>query len=248
MSFHHSEDRILGGRVRISQPTTGFRSAIDPVLLAAACPAKAGQRVLDVGCGVGTALFCLMKRIEGISGVGLDKQDEMIALARHNAQINELGSASFVAGNLASPPPELIPGSFDLVLSNPPFLTDEDGTPPPDDGKSAAHVESEVDLRRWLGFCVALLRHKGSLVLIHRADRLDDILRALEGRAGEVTILPLWPKEGRPARRVLVKARKGVRTPLSLLPGLVLHEANGSFTAAAEAILRDAQSLNWPSL
>jgi tRNA1(Val) A37 N6-methylase TrmN6 len=83
-------------------------------------------------------------------------------------------------------------------------------------------------------------------VVVYRCDRLDDLLAALAGKVGEIVVLPLWPKSGRPAKRVLLRARKGVNSPLCLLPGLVLHEEDGRYTPAAEAILRDGAGLADP--
>jgi tRNA1(Val) A37 N6-methylase TrmN6 len=239
-----TEDRLLGGRVRLLQPAGGYRAAIDPVFLAASVAAQPGQSVLDVGLGVGAASLCLAARVAGLRGVGLELQPELAVLAERNVVLNErTDTLAVVQGDLQSAAGGLLlPGSFDHVMTNPPYM--RDGTAPPHGGKSLANREAEIDLSAWMGFCVSMLRHKGGLAVVHRADRLDDLLAALHGRVGEIAVFPLWPKQGRAAKRVLVRARKGLRGPLSLLPGLVLHDEDGGYTAAAQAVLRDGAGLD----
>jgi tRNA1(Val) A37 N6-methylase TrmN6 len=128
-------------------------------------------------------------------------------------------------------------------MTNPPHLASGAGSLPPDASKSVANVESSADLAAWLNFCLIMLRSKGSLTIVHRADRLGEILALLGGKAGEIVVFPLWPREGKSAKRVLVRARKSVATPLELAAGLVLHEDNGDYTVAAEEILRHAAPL-----
>jgi tRNA1(Val) A37 N6-methylase TrmN6 len=239
-----SEDALLDGRVRLRQPTTGYRAAIDPVFLAAAVPALDGEQVLDLGSGVGAASLCLAARVAGCRVLGLEIQPPLVALARDNIALNGFtGRVEAIIGSLQSPPPRLAPGSFHHVMSNPPYLEADDGNPSPQAGKALATHEGEVDLNAWMRFAVNMLRPKGTLVLVHRADRLDDLLAALRGRVGEVVICPLWPKKGRAAKRILLRGRKGVASPLTLLPGLVLHEEDGRYTPDADAVLRQAAGL-----
>lgn len=233
-----TDDRLLGGRVRIRQPANGYRVAVDPVLLAAMVPAKSGQSVLDAGCGTGAAIFCLAARVAGLDLTGLERQAVLAGYAQDGLALNGLtASARIVTGDLA----QRATGAFDIVMTNPPFA--DSGTPPPDDSRAAAHMESDIDLAGWIGHCLAVLKPKGRLVMIHRADRLSDILSALAKRAGDIHIRPVYGKAGQPARRVIVDAGKDRRTPDTLLPGLVLHEDDGAYTRAAEAILRDGAPL-----
>jgi|SRR5579862_3095398 len=239
-----SEDRLLDGKVRLLQPLAGYRAAIDPVFLAAAIAAKPGARVLDAGCGAGAALLCLAARLPEVAITGIEIDPAICHLAQRNVELNGLSSrVTIQQGSIASPPPSLANDRFDQVMVNPPYLAD--GTPPPDSGKAGAHMEGGVGIEEWVSACLALLRPKGTLTLIHRADRLDALMAALHGPAGEVSVLPLWPMAGKPAKRVLVRARKGVGGPASLLPGLALHQSDGSYTPAAEAILRAGQALNF---
>ena len=239
-----SEGTLLGGRVKLRQPVTGYRVAIDPVFLAAAVPALSGDRVLDVGCGVGAAALCVAARIVGCRVTGIERDRELVRLANDNIALSGLASqVSVMAGDLLAPPPRLEPGGFDHVLANPPHLAAGTATPPPDLARAAAHVEGEADLAAWIRFLLAMTRPKGSLTVIHRADRLDALLGQLSGRAGEIVVFPLWPGAGKSAKRVILRARKGIAAPTRLAPGLILHEPDGRYTAAAEAVLREGAGL-----
>ncbi|MCH8038644.1 MAG: methyltransferase [Proteobacteria bacterium] len=239
-----SEDRLLGGRVRLSQPVEGYRAAIDPVFLAAAVPARAGESVLDLVRGAGAAALCLLARVPGTRVTGLELQADLVRLAGENARANGAADRFFaIAGDVARPPPRLAPGAFHHVLCNPPQLMAEGSRPSPNPARDAANREGEARLADWVTAALAMVRPKGSLGFVHRADRLDALLAALVGRAGEIVVFPLWPRRGQAAKRILLRARKGVATPLRLSPGLVLHEADGRFTPAANAVLREGKGL-----
>jgi tRNA1(Val) A37 N6-methylase TrmN6 len=239
-----SDDALLGGRVRLYQPLHGYRVAIDPVLLAAAVTAAAEDKVLDIGCGVGAASLCLAARVPGCRIVGMDYQHDLIGLAAENVARNGVGDrVEMIEGDLLHAPASLQPGSFTQVMANPPFLEAAKASASPVAAKAAANVEGEAALADWLRFALAMLKDRGTLTLIHRADRLGDVLAALAGRAGAITVFPLWPGAGKPAGRILLQARKGNAAPLRLLPGLVLHEADGRNTETAEAVLRHAAPL-----
>ncbi|WP_158043722.1 tRNA1(Val) (adenine(37)-N6)-methyltransferase [Skermanella pratensis] len=238
-------DRLLGGRVSLMQPARGYRAAIDPVLLAAATPAAAGERVLDVGAGVGAATLCLASRVPGADVTGLELQPDLAALGAENIRANRLEDrVRILEGDLLAPPEGLGRTAFDRVMTNPPFQEAGTHTPPPGESRALAHGEGAADLAAWLDFCARRVKPRGTLTVVHRADRLDDLIALLHGRFGAITLVPLWPKAGRPARRIVVTARKGARSPARLMPGLVLHEADGRFTGAAEAILRDGAALD----
>jgi tRNA1(Val) A37 N6-methylase TrmN6 len=239
-----SEDTLLGGRVRLRQPRHGYRVAIDPVLLAAAVDARTGERVLDVGTGVGAAALCLAARIAGAKVDGLEVQPHLAQLARGNAEFNGVENRLRVmTGDLTEPPDGLAP-EYDHVMTNPPYLPADHGHPPADPSRLIADRETTADLAVWLEFCLQRTRRGGTLTVIHRADRLDELLAHLRGRIGDTVVFPLWPGAGRDgAKRVIVAGVNGGDGDMAVSPGLVLHEADGRFTDAAQRILRDGGAL-----
>ncbi len=228
-------DRLLDGRVLLRQPAAGYRAAIDPVLLAAAVPAVAGQRVVDLGCGAGAVALCLLARCPGLAVAGIERDPDLAALAAANAA----GRFQVVVGDVADPGLASL-GPADHVVANPPFH-DPASAPSPDRRRQRATIEA-TPLETWAAAARRLLRPGGRLTLIHRADRLDAVLAALARGFGGLRVLPLWPRADTAARRVIVAATLGSRAPLTLLPGLVLHDAQG-YTPAAERILRHAEPL-----
>lgn len=237
-------DALLGGRLTLTQPARGPRAGADAVFLAAAVPARAGERALELGCGSGAAALCLAWRVAGLDVTGLELQPELAELAATNADANGLGPRlRILAGDLRRPPATLKPGSFHHVLANPPFFVAgrHDVAPQPARALSRAETGGAV-LADWVAAALKFARSGGTLTFILRAERLDELLALLRGRAGSV-VFPFWPAAGRPAKLVLVQARKGARTPLCLSPGLVLHGPGGGYTAAADDVLRRGEAL-----
>ena len=240
-----SDDALLGGRVRLLQPAAGYRVAIDPVLLAAAVPAAAGDNVLDIGCGVGAAALCLTARVAGCRVTGVEAQRELVRIAGENAARNGVvNRVTVMMGDIRHPPPRLEPGSFAHVMANPPYMDAETASPSPMPAKAVATIEGDADLATWVRFALTMTKPRGSVTFIHRADRLEHLLAQFVDRAGGIAVVPLWPGAGKPAKRVIVHARKGSGAPTRLLPGLILHEADGRFTAAADAVLREARAID----
>jgi len=239
-----TDDALLGGRVLLRQPAQGYRVAIDPVFLAASIPARPGETVLDLGAGVGAAALCLAAREPGCRIVGVELDRQLVRLATQNIEANRMpGRVEVMIGDLLRPPPRLAPGSFSHVMANPPFLEAAEGTASPQARKAAANQEGEARLSDWVRCALNMVRPKGSVTIVYRADRLDRLMAELTDRMGELIVYPLWPGNGKPASRVLVRGRKGVAAPTRLMPGLVLHEPDGRWSPAADAVLRGGAGL-----
>jgi|SRR6185312_6086431 len=232
-------ETFLDGRVRVAQPETGFRSGLDAVMLAAAVPAHDGQTVLELGAGAGTASLCLLARVPRavVTGVEIDKS--LVALAQDNAAANGM-TASFAAADIFALPAEL-KRDFDQVFSNPPFHGEGQSSPDP---ARATALMDQGRLADWLKTGLQRTISGGFFTTILRADRFNEALAALPQKG--VAAFPLWPRAGEAPKRVIVQARKGSNAPFTLLPGLVLHQANGDWTPEADAVLRRGNPLALP--
>lgn len=236
------EIHVLNRRVRLLQPAGGFRTSLDSVMLAAACPAQRGETILDMGCGVGGAGFCVMARVKGIHLTGIDIQEDHVDLAEKNIGLNGAeGFAEFICGDIR----KLKGHAFDHVICNPPYLDAGTHTPSPSKRKATAlyHYEKNITVQNWIDAAARNLKQGGSFTIIHRADRIDKILQAMGPRFGAVEIIPLWPRAGEPAKRVVIRALKDRKTPANIHPGIVLHKKDGSYTKAADDILRRALAI-----
>jgi tRNA1(Val) A37 N6-methylase TrmN6 len=241
-----SEDAVLGGQVRLLQPVRGYRAGMDAALLAAACDADPGARVLEAGCGVGAALLAAAVRRPGASFTGVEREPLAADLARRNVALNALeGRVEVLQGDIERPFRELELAPFDAVMANPPFFDDAAALRSPAPEKRPAWI-AEAGLSAWLAFLLKAVREGGSVTVIHRADRLADILGLLAPKAGSTQIRPIHPFAEVPAKRVLVRAVKTGKAPLRLLPPLVLHaRGETTWTAEAEALLRGETALAW---
>nr|WP_295111095.1 methyltransferase [uncultured Caulobacter sp.] len=241
-----TEDRVLGGRVRLRQKPDGYRAGMDAALLAAACDALPGQRVIEAGCGVGGALLAAATRRPGAIFQGVERDSVAAGLAVENAALNELADRVAIAqGDIEAGFRALGLPVFDSVMTNPPFFDDPQALRAPAPAKSGAWM-ADGGLTAWTGFCLKAVREGGTITIIHRADRLADILSALAPKAGSFRIRPVAPFADAPAKRVIVRSIKTGKAPLVLLPPLILHDREGGkHAAAAEAILRGEAALDW---
>ena len=242
-----TDDGFLGQRLRILQPRQGYRAATDPVLLAAAVPARGGDSVLELGCGAGVASLCLAARVAGLGQSALERQPAYATLARMNADRNGIG-LTVVEGDLAAMPDGLR-RPFDHVIANPPYFAAGDGTAAGDAGRETARRE-ETPLAVWIDAATRRLAPGGWLTLIHLAARLPHLLAVMDRRLGSQSVLPLAPRPDRAASRVILRARKGGRAAFRLLAPMVLHDGAGhdadrdSFTPEVRAVLRDGADLS----
>ena len=234
--------------MRLLQPAKGFRAGIDSVMLAAAVPARPGEAVFEAGTGPGVAALCLLARVPGVRVVGVEINPDYADLARENAARNDLSDRlAVITGDALRAgkkdgPKELMPGTFDHAFANPPYHAQDHTQPSPEPGKAAAHVLPEnAPLAEWVRALARMVRPKGTVTVIQPAEALPELLSAMcEAKLGGIMIAPIWPRRGKAASRVLVRAVRGARTPARLLPGLTLHEEGHAFTPEAEAILRHA--------
>lgn len=248
-----TDDAFLGGRLRLLQPAGSYRAGIDGVLLAATVEASGSAQeaaqVLDAGAGVGVVGLCLAQRLADVRITMVERDRQLVALARKNSERNGFAArVRVIEADILRPlgeAPQLAAAAetFDQVLANPPFLVEGRGTAAGDRVKAGANAMPAGALDGWVRFMAAMARPGGRMSLIHRADALPEVLAALAGRFGGAVVLPLYPREGEPALRVLVRAVKGSRAPIELRPGLILHNADNSFRPRIAAVLRDGAAL-----
>lgn len=258
-----THDALLGGQVTLRQHAAGYRVAMDPVLLAASVPATSGETILDVGTGVGAAMLCLAMRVPGIRVTGVEVQRELAHLAAENITENDLAECvEVMVGDLQRPPPRLVPRSFDHVMANPPYFEAGRVRVSGKNEKATANIEGAGGLEAWTTYCLSMARPGGTITMIHRTDRLGELLTLLTSKAGDIVIFPLWPHQPLDenghaadgettspgqlpiaAKRVIVRAVAGTKGPLRLAAGLVLHKTNGNHTDAADFVLREGGAL-----
>jgi tRNA1(Val) A37 N6-methylase TrmN6 len=239
-------DAVLGGAVRLAQPRRGYRAGLDAALLAAACKLEPGERAIEAGCGVGAALLAAATRNPASDWVGVERDAHALALAQANIALNGLEDRVFVtAGDVAAPFRDLGLERFDAAIANPPFFDDDKVLRGPAPARRGAYIADD-GLQAWTTFLLKAVRDRGRITLIHRADRLGDILALLSEKAGSFRILPIQPFAEAPAKRVLVRAIKSGKAPLVLLPPLILHDRGGAqHRPQIEAILRGEAAVEW---
>lgn len=231
---------VLNKRLKLTHNVGAFKTSIDSVLLAAACPVKEGAHLLDLGCGVGGAGLCVLRRVAGVQLTGVEIQAEHVALARSNAAANGLvDQCTFIGSDIRDYKND---NAFDYVICNPPYLEEGKHLKSPS-VENAIAMGGEVRVKDWIDCAYDCLKSNGTLTMIHRADNIDKIILGLGKRFGAVEIIPLWPKGGVPAKRVILRAIKHRKSPAHIHAGLVLHDAKGEYTEAVQKILRDAEAL-----
>lgn len=241
----YTTDAFLGGRVTVYQPRTGFRAGTDSVLLSASLNAGQTGQALEFGCGAGGALLPVAWRLKNASFTGLEHDPVMLDLARHGIEASGLQDRVSVLQQDVGAIPRDWENRYDLVFSNPPFFAP--GTiRPPGELKERAYLES-VPLKDWVGNMLHVLKPKGWFVMIHRASELARILALIERRSGQIDVLPVRSFPGADAKRVIIRARKGLRTgPMRLLSGIHIYESKGGErTALMEEIARNGTGLDW---
>lgn len=244
-------DDFLGGALRVLQPRDGYRAGIDPVVLAASVPARAGETVLELGCGAGVAALCLARRVPDLRLTGIDVQPDYAALAHRNAECNGI-DLEVMTGDIADPPAALKARQFDHVMANPPYFDRRMSSPAQDTGRETALGEA-TPLGIWVAMAAKRTRPRGSVTFIQRAERLPELLGLAAQHLGSLEVLPLIPRKGRAGRLVLLRGRRGGRAAFRLHDGWILHtgerhEKDGdSYTEATQAVLRSGAALRFPA-
>lgn len=239
-------DAFLGGLLHLWQPRQGYRAGVDPVLLAATVPAKAGESVLDLGCGVGAAALCLGARVPGLRLSGVEMQPRYADLARRNGA----GTMEVFTANLSDLPAELKQQQFDHVLANPPYFDRNAGRAAHDAGREAAMGEA-TPLYDWVKVAAKRLAPKGMAHFIHRAERLPELLTAMPRYLGSIEVLPIAPRIGRAAELVIVRARKSGRAAFCLHAPQIMHQGarhekdGDSYVPEIRAVLRTGAALHF---
>jgi tRNA1Val (adenine37-N6)-methyltransferase len=230
---------LLAGRIRYTQAREGYRTGIEPVLLAAACPARGGDRVLELGTGAGAALLCLSARVPGVSGLGVELDGRLASLARHNLAVNGAEGVAVVEGDAAGFTAD---APFDHAISNPPWHGAA-STPSPEPGRRRAKQGAEGLIGAWCRAASRALKPGGTLTLALPASLVGEAFGALaEAGLGGPALFPLWPRDGRAAKLVLVQARRSACGPAQILPGAVLHVGAG-WSAWADGVLRGGEAI-----
>ncbi|MBE6449535.1 MAG: methyltransferase domain-containing protein [Alphaproteobacteria bacterium] len=230
-------DDFLGGKIRLKQGD--YRATSDAVLLASAVPVKDNQTVLDVGCGTGAVALCIKARVPKAQITGIEIQQEMANLACENAHLNSM-EFEVVNADVLNPPKTWKERQFHHVVTNPPYFSE---TPQRDNKITAIAHAQQVPLSKWLDFCIKKVRAKGTLTIIHRTQAVPEILSILNGRMGKITLIPLWPKDGVPPKRVIIQATMNLKSAFVLHQGIVLHNADNTRTQQTEEIMRQAKAL-----
>jgi tRNA1(Val) A37 N6-methylase TrmN6 len=244
-----TDDAVLSGRLRLLQPRGGHRFGHDAILLAAATPARCGERAVDLGTGVGAAGLAVAVRVEGARLTLVEIDPALAAIAAENAARNGLaGRVAALALDVGAPAAEfaragLADATCDLVLMNPPFNDPGRHIASRDTRRQAAHELPRATLWRWVATAARLLRPGGVLTAIFRADGVFELIAPLGRDFGAIALMPVHPKPDRDAIRVLVGAVKGSCAPLSIRPALILAAPDGTPTPQAEAVLRHAAAL-----
>ncbi|MEE2745773.1 MAG: methyltransferase [Pseudomonadota bacterium] len=245
MNSQNDQYLLLGGELSMLSAKGGYRASIDPVILAAAIPAKKGETVLDVGCGVGAAALCLATRAPQIIVTGIDSEFDLIMIAKKIAILNKLEDrCRFFNADLLDSLDQLQPRVFDHVMANPPYNKKNSGNPSPDPYKKTANIEGKAKLSDWISFCFSMVEEGGTVTFIHRYDRASEIVTIMETKAA-VSVFPLWSMDGekKVAKRALVQAIKGTCQETSVKKGLILHTRGGGYSSEANAVLRECKPI-----
>lgn len=246
-----TDDAFLDGKITVAQPRAGFRAGTESVLLAAAV-APGCRRLLDLGAGAGVAALCALAHGQGREATLVDNDPDAVALARHNAACNGLSArATVIALDVTARGADrqaagLMTDRYDSIISNPPFFATGAGTQASAPSRAAARHMNQHAISQWVTTAISSGHADAEIIFIHAAAALSDLLVAFSGRLGGISVLPIAPRAGEPASRVLVRGLKASRSPLQLLAPFIMHASDGhGFSPEADAIFRGRATLDW---
>jgi tRNA1(Val) A37 N6-methylase TrmN6 len=246
-----TRDAFLGGRLIVSQPGQGFRAGLDSVLLGASV-APGAASLLDLGAGAGTAALVALAHAEALTATLVEAEAEMAALAALNLDANGLGGRGRVltldvtARGALRAAAGLPADHYASVIGNPPFFDPAAGSASMWRARAAARHMEAAALDLWVRAAATSAAPGGEVIFVHTAVALPALLQSFEARFGALTVLPLSPREGAPASRILIRGIKGSRAPLTLCATRALHEPAGrAFRPEFDAIFRGAARLVW---
>ena len=237
-----TDDQFLHARVKLRQFAKGHRAGSDAVFLAATIPPTLNGQVVDAGSSSGAVGLMAAWRAPQSRVQLVDINADVLDLATFNIESNAMQSrvhiqvADLFVSHAEREACGICRGDADLVLSNPPFLDEGQARISPDEDRVRAHVMPDGGLEKWILACLHMLKPNGVLTMIHRADQLDELLHLMQGRFGDIAILPIYPREDETATRILISGKRNSRAPLRVLPALTLHKPDGGFTPRAAAI------------
>ena len=237
----YTSDYLLNKKIKIFQPENGYRASTDAVFLSSLIDetiVKNGAKILDVGSGTGAISLCLASRLQykNVEILGVDIQQDLVDLSNFSAKENGFDKYLFYEHLDIREKSPLLGGRFDFVITNPPYSVND--MPSPNYSKKLAHNHQNFDLESWLSFCLKTLKPKGYILLIHRAEAINEILQSLSKKAGDIRIVPFYSKEHQVAKRVAIIAQKGSKAITQILPPFYTHNEDGTYTNKAESILR----------
>lgn len=237
-----TNDYLLNKKVRILQPVDGYRASSDAVLLASLIEnIKLSDTILDVGSGTGAVSLCLAYRFPENHITGLEIQPQLADLAKQSADINNFANLVYYQADIRQKKLPVSPCFFNHVITNPPYS--EHDRPSPNLSKALAHNHTDFTLNEWLKFCLKMLKPFGKIYLINRVEAIDEILNTFSKRAGGIKIIPVYSKPGQQAKRILISAQKDSKAPTVICPPFYMYNSDGTYTRAADEILRKGKSL-----
>ncbi|MBR1649251.1 MAG: methyltransferase domain-containing protein [Alphaproteobacteria bacterium] len=240
MGQDFTSDYLLDHRIKIFQPVNGYRASSDAIILSSLVKEiKEGEKVLDIGSGTGAISLCLAYRFRKALITGLEIQPRLAELANLSAKENGFDNVCFINTDIRTPD-TLQFGQYDHIITNPPYA--ENDMPSPNSGKATAHNLENFNLKQWLETSLKYLRPRGMFYTINRAEAIAEIMQTLNGRVGDIFIVPLFSKNNQNAKRVMISARKSCRTPCRIAQGLIVHNEDGTYSEEAQKILRAGYS------